>query len=350
MLPFVLPIRYLLNPRANPSLPYGPVQQEVLNREAHSAAFQEISSWAGYAPTPLRELGGMAKALGGIYGVFRVLQAHLVQESGLSSDFTVTCASVGNHGRAVARGAEMFGCRAVVFLPFHTSPHRVEAIEKLGARTVPVEGSFDDAVVMAAREGERNGWSVVADTTFPGYQDVPRYIMQGYTVMAKEVLEQLPGALLPTHIFLQAGVGGLAAAVAGHFWDNLGERRPRVVVVEPAEADCLFESALGTVPAPSIGSLRTSMDCLACREASGLAWKILEEGADAFLTIPDFAAEEGVKLLAQGQSGDLSLLTQPSGAAGLAGLIAASFEPTLAAPLGLGEDSRVLVIGSEGPA
>jgi len=343
-----------------------------LNREAHAAAFQEISSWAGYSATPLRELEGMAgalgvsalwykdeghrlglgsfKALGGIYGVHRVLEAHLEQGSGSPSNITVTCASAGNHGRAVARGAQMFGCRAVVFLPSHTSPHRVEAIECLGAQTVLVEGSYDDAVVTAAREGEKNGWSVVADTTFPGYTEVPRYIMQGYTVMAREMLDQLPGGLLPTHVFLQAGVGGLAAAVTGHFWDTLGENRPRVVIVEPAEADCLMESALGAVPAPSHGTLRTSMECLACREVSDLAWKILEAGADAFLTIPDFAAEETAALLAQGVTGDLSVLTQPSGAAGLAGLIAASFEPTLAAPLGLGKDSRVLVVGSEGPA
>jgi len=372
MLPSVLPIRYLLNPKADPSRPYGAEQEEVLNRRAHETAFREVSSLPGYAPTPLRKLKGMAealgmetlwykdegsrlgigsfKALGGIYGVYRVLQLHQAQKSGPLSDFTVTCASVGNHGRAVARGAQIFGCRAVVFLPSHTSPHRVEAIEQLGARTVPVHGTFDDAVVMAAREGENNGWSVVADTTFPGYQEVPRHIMQGYTVMAREVLEQLPRGLLPTHVFLQAGVGGLAAAVAGHFWDHLGERRPRVVIVEPAAADCLLESALGASPTPAVGDLRTSMECLACREVSGLAWKILEKGADAFLTIPDFAAEDTVALLAKGLSEDPFVHTQPSGAAGLAGLIAASFEPTLAAPLGLGKNSRILVFGSEGPA
>jgi diaminopropionate ammonia-lyase len=330
MFPSALPIRYFLNPRADPSLAYGPERAKILNRRAHEAAFKEISSWDGYAATPLLSLEGMAgrlgietlwykdegarfglksfKALGGIYGVFRVLQPFLEGETGipgigssdfsrsrfaeLLSDFTVTCASAGNHGGAVARGADLFGCRSVVFLPSHTPSHRVEAIEELGARTVPVKGSYDDAVALAAREAERNGWSVVADTTYPGYEEVPRHIMQGYTVLVREVLEQLPGGLLPTHLFLQAGVGGLAAAVTGHLWEKLGRDRPRIVVVEPAEADCLLESALGADPVPSSGSLSTSMECLACRNASTLAWKILEEGADAFLTIPDLAAEE----------------------------------------------------------
>jgi diaminopropionate ammonia-lyase len=226
----------------------------------------------------------------------------------------------------------------------------LEAIEALGARTVSVDGSYDDAVAVAAREAKRKGWLVVADTAYPGYEDVPRHIMQGYTVIAGEVLEQLPPGLLPTHVFLQAGVGGLAAAITGHFWEHLGAGRPRVVVVEPAEADCLLESALRAKPSPSTGDLITSMECLACRTVSPLAWRILEEGANAFLSIPDFAAEAMVETLARGLNGDSPVLTQPSGAAGLAGLLSATFEPTMSGPLGLGEDSRVLIIGSEGPA
>ena len=388
MLPSVLPIRYFLNPRANPSLAYGPDREKILNREAHEDAWGEISSWEGYTPTPLQDLSGIAgglgigtlwykdegqrlglgsfKALGGIYGVYRVLQDFVEQETGrlglssrdlaapsfaqLLSEFTVTCASAGNHGRAVARGAEMFGCRSVVFLPSHTSSHRMEAIRELGARTVPVEGTYDDAVDMAAREADRNGWSVVADTTYPGYVDVPRFIMQGYTVLVREVLEQLPEGETPTHVFLQAGVGGLAAAVTGHLWEHLGRNRPRVVIVEPAEADCLLESSLHASPTPSTGMLRTSMDCLACRNVSALAWEILAEGADAFLTIPDYAAAAAVDTLRRGTGGDSVVRTQPSGAAGFAGLIAANFEPTLAGPLGLGKASKVLIIGSEGPA
>ena len=142
----------------------------------------------------------------------------------------------------------------------------------------------------------------------------------------------------------------MAAAVTGHFWGELEHKRPRVVVVEPAEADCLMESALMSTPSLSTGGLRTSMECLACRRVSDLAWEILAEGTDAFMTIPDFAAEGTVDTLRKGLNGDPPVLTQPSGAAGMAGLISASLEPGLAGPLGLGISSRVLIIGSEGPA
>jgi diaminopropionate ammonia-lyase len=392
MLPPSLPIRFLLNPGADISRPFGSTQARILNRAAHTLAFEQISQWPGYTPTPLRTLPGWAKdlgigsllykdeesrlglgsfkALGGIYGVSCVLKA--AEEGGpegeervpegedvtvdlldpdraaIHSRITVTCASAGNHGRAVARGAQMFGCKCVVFLPRSTSSHRIRAIEALGARTELVEGSFDDAVEVAAREADHQGWTVVADTTFPGYVEMPRRIMQGYTVLAQEVLNQIGGGPLPSHVFLQAGVGGLAGAVAGHLWERLGEDRPRVVIVEPAEADGLLESALRRTRTPSNGSLQTTMECLACRGVSQPAWTILEGCAEAFMTISDAAALETVALLALGHGGDPPIRTQPSGAAGLAGLVAAIFEPALASPLGLGRESRVLVIGSEG--
>jgi diaminopropionate ammonia-lyase len=387
MLPSAFPVRYLLNPKANSSSAFGEKRESVLGPSAHEAAFREVSSWPGYLPTPLLKLVGLGrrlgvgslwykdegtrfglgsfKALGGMYGVYQVLRDHILMVTGspgissrallagsfsdLLSEFTVCCASAGNHGKAVARGAQMFGCRCVVYLPSKTSPQRVEAIRALGATTVPVDGGFDDGVEQAAEEAAENGWSVVADTTFPGYEEVPRHIMQGYTILAREVLDQLGSEEPVTHVFLQAGVGGLAAAVAGHLWYCLGENRPKVVVVEPSEADCLLESCLRGRIAPSAGTLDTSMECLACREVSAQAWQVLEEGADAFLSISDTAAAETVELLARGSGADPEILTQPSGAAGLTGLIAASFEPGLSGPLNLGSGSRVLVIGSEGP-
>jgi len=387
MIPHVLPTRYLLNPRADRSRPYGPDQRSILNVDDNAEAFREISSWDAYEATPLRALPDLArrvgvgsihykdegsrlglgsfKALGGAYGVFRVLRDALGKESprpvtsasilageheDAAREVTVTCASLGNHGRSVAWGASMFGCRCVVFLPEGTSADRVQSIRSLGARVVPVRGSYDDAVAEAARRAGVEGWVVVSDTAYEGYEEIPRFIMQGYTVLVREALAQTGDGPPPTHVFLQAGVGGLAAAVTGYLWEEMGPTRPRTVVVEPTDADCLFESALFGRLSPSPGALRTSMSCLACRDASTLAWRILEEGADAFLTIPDHAAEETAQLLAQGFRNDPTIGSQPSGVAGLAGLLAAVFEPALAAPLDLGRRSVVLVIGSEGPS
>jgi diaminopropionate ammonia-lyase len=141
----------------------------------------------------------------------------------------------------------------------------------------------------------------------------------------------------------------LAAAVAGFLWEALGACRPVVAVVEPTEADCIFETALAGRLHPSRGTLATAMSCLACRDPSTLAWRILDRGADAFLTVPDYAAVEVAAMLARGEGGDSPVRSQPSGVAGVAGLVAASFEPTLSGPLGLGRKSVVLVFGSEGP-
>lgn len=178
----------------------------------------------------------------------------------------------------------------------------------------------------------------------------PSELIQVYTTLAREVLEELEDGPFPTHLFLQAGTGDLAAAVAGHFWHTLSESRPRIIVVEPANADCVLESILASRPTPDSGDMETNMSALACREVSPIAWPVLKEGADAFLSISDYAAEATVELLEEGVAGDPSILAEPSGAAGLAGLIAASFEPALTGPLELGPGSRVLVLGWEGPA
>ncbi|MGW8267809.1 MAG: diaminopropionate ammonia-lyase, partial [Longimicrobiales bacterium] len=300
MIPQVLPTKYLLNPRAERDRPYGDRERSILDAGSNAAAFREIASWQGYEPTPLlalphlaRGLGvgnlwykeegnrlglGSFKALGGAYGVFQVLKRGLERAGSgpvTSADIlggkhreavrriTVTCASLGNHGRSVAWGASRFGCEAVIFLPEDTAPDRVDAIARLGARLVPVKGSYDDAVATAARRAEEEGWFVVSDTAYPGYEEIPRFIMQGYTVMVREALDQLGERELPTHVFLQAGVGGLAAAVTGFLWEEMGPRRPVVAVVEPTEADCLFETALTGRLHPSRGSLGTAMSCLA---------------------------------------------------------------------------------------
>lgn len=375
--------RFALAHRANPKARadglYGPRQQAVLNRAAFERARREIASWPGYAPTPLvmlpalaRRVGiavlgykdesgrfglGSFKALGGAYAVLRQLQARLDEVSSAAvragthrartAAITVCCATDGNHGRSVAWGAQLFGCRCVIYIHETVSAGRADAIARYGAEVRRVPGNYDDAVRQAARDAEAEGWIVVSDTSYPGYTDIPRDVMQGYTVMADEALAQWAGEK-PTHVFIQAGVGGLAAAVCGHLWETLGEKRPRVIVVEPDRAACLFESAVQGRAANIHGALDTMMAGLACGETSILAWDILEEGASDFLTVTDDAAFACMRLLAEGSDGDARVVAGESAVAGLAGLLGAMAQPSLAKALGLDGSSRVLLFGSEG--
>ncbi|MCC7273542.1 MAG: diaminopropionate ammonia-lyase [Alphaproteobacteria bacterium] len=378
-----MPHVLFLNPRAAArDAAYGPAQRAVLNADAFATAKAEIASWPGYAPTPLvalprlaRALGvadirykdesgrfglGSFKALGGAYAVFRLLAREIGRRTGTRPDardlvagahrdvaaaITVTCATDGNHGRSVAWGARTFGCRCVIYIHETVSDARKQAIEAYGATVVRTPGNYDDSVRRAAEDAAREGWFVVSDTSYPGYLDVPRDVMQGYALMADEAMAQLPAEAPPTHVFVQAGVGGLAAAVCAHFWERRGAARPRFVVVEPEKAACLFLSARAGRPAVAEGALDTIMAGLACGEVSLLAWQVLETGADAFMTIPDEAAVAAMRTLADG---DPPVVGGESGVAGLAGLMAVADDPAARRLLGLDAGARVLLFGSEG--
>ncbi|MDR3099243.1 MAG: diaminopropionate ammonia-lyase [Paraburkholderia sp.] len=375
-----------LNPAVEPRAPYGEPQRAILGGQAWTEAQAQITRWPGYAPTPLRTLDGLAraagiaqilykdeggrfglgsfKALGGAYAVSRLLTREIMARTGaaqvgiddllagryedITREITVTCATDGNHGRSVAWGAQRFGCACVIYVHATVSEGRKAAIEHYGAQVVRTAGNYDDSVREAAADAARLGRFVVSDTSYEGYMDVPRDVMQGYAVMADEALAQLPDAALPTHVFLQGGVGGLAAAVCAHFWERLGERRPRIVVVEPDKAACLYESARAGQPVAVHGDLDTVMAGLACGEVSLLAWSILKPGAFGFLTIDDEAALDTVRLLASGRYGDAPVVAGESAVAGLTGCLGALADATVRAQLGLDAASRVLVFGSEG--
>ena len=180
--------------------------------------------------------------MGGAYGVQRVLERE-AQDPAIASRLVVTCATAGNHGRSVAWGAETLGCRCAIYVPAVTCEARVAAIAAHGAAVLRTSGNYDEAVRRCAADAQRQGRYVVSDTSYPGYTKVPRDVMQGYSVMVAEILEQLPRGARPSHVFVQGGVGGLAAAVCAHLWENWGEQRPPIIVVEPDSADPLFRSA-----------------------------------------------------------------------------------------------------------
>lgn len=334
----------------------------ILGGRNFDEAWREIRAWPGYVPTPLVALPSLAaslsiaglqykdesgrfglgsfKALGGAYAV-----AKLAAAAPDARKFTVTCATDGNHGRAVAWGAQRAGCRCVIFVHGGVSAGRVAAIEAYGAEVRRVEGNYDDSVREAARVAAESGWTVVSDTSYAGYSEIPGMVMQGYAVLVEECLQQ--GAR-PTHVFVQGGVGGLAAAVAAHLWERLGSRRPTLVVVEPDRADCLLRSAQAGEVRSVEGALDTIMAGLACGEPSLIAWEILRDAADAFMSIPDEAAMDAMRTLATPRDGDPVIIGGESGVAGLAGLLAAAADPKVRDRLQLGDGAHVLVVGTEG--
>jgi len=380
------PFRLLHNRRVNRTEPYGAVRGTLLGGTAFDQAQSEITSWHGYAVTPLVSLPSLAaaakvgailykdegsrfglgsfKALGGAYAVFRLLAREIERRQGipavtvadlgsgryreLTGGITVTCATDGNHGRSVAWGARMFGCRCVIYVHETVSAGRAAAIAAYGAEVRRSSGNYDDAVrAAAAAAAAEHRWFVVSDTSYEGYVDVPRDVMQGYTLMVEEVLRQISPQPLPTHVFVQGGVGGLAAAIAGHLWERFGADRPRLIVVEPENAACLYASASRGELTAVHGSLDTIMAGLSCGEPSLVAWQLLAEGADDFMTIPDEPAAECMRLLAAGNSNDPVIVAGESAVAGLAGLLLACQSTQTMSELGLARDSVVLIFGTE---
>ena len=377
-----LTVECLANPAANRMTPYGARRSEILGADALALAQRELTQWQGYAVTPLHSLPALAqamgvasvhykdegsrfglgsfKALGGAYAVARLLCRELGAQLGrtlttqdlltpelraLCGGITVTCATDGNHGRSVAWGAQLFGCQCVIYIHATVSEGRKEAIAQYGAQVVRTAGNYDDAVRQADLDAKQYGRFVISDTSYPGYMDVPRDVMQGYQLMVEEAAQQLPER--PTHIFVQAGVGGLAAAVCGYFWERDAGDRPIYVVVEPDKADCLTQSAKAGQLTAVTGDIDTLMAGLACGEVSHLAWEILEKGTDAFCVIPDDAAVAAMRLLAHPLGSDPVIVAGESAVAGVAAAIAASQSDAARQTLGLNADSRILFFGSE---
>jgi diaminopropionate ammonia-lyase len=366
------------NPGAARGEPY-PTDLESLFKGKDSAQARAcVSAWPGYEATPLRSLPGNAmsagvgalwykdesgrfglgsfKALGGAYAVARVLADELgVDEAALmrgehrseTGSFTMACASDGNHGKSVAWAASLTGCRAVVYLSDPVPAVRVEAIRELGAEVVVVAGSYEDAVARCVADAESNDWWLMTDSAWAGHEELPRYVMEGYTVLVAEALEQLPPESELTHVFVQGGVGGLAGAVCAHLWDALGGARPLLIVVESQAAACLQESAR----AGALGSLEaveeTVMTGLACGTPSSLAWRVLDTGADAYVSISDLHTSDAMRALAGG-AGDPPVVAGASGAAGLGAVRAIASDQPAREALGLSRQSTVLVIGTEG--
>jgi len=374
-------LSHFSNPAARPDDSYPNSLRAIASLDKAALAFADISRWPGYHPSPLHRLKQLAaqigvaeiyykdeserfglksfKALGGAYAVARQLQDRIQQQidavvtiddllSGryhsIVRDIVISCATDGNHGRSVAWGCQMFGCSCIIYVHRDVSAGRKQAMQALGAEVIRIDGNYDASVKQAASEAHKHDRIIVSDTSYPGYTDIPKDVALGYTVMLAEAVEQM-GESIPTHVFIQAGVGGLAAAVCAYFWELWGTERPRFIVVEPEQANCLQQSAAAGEPVAVGGDLETLMAGLSCGEVSLLAWDILKPGADDFLTISEDSVPACMKMLAQSQP---PIVAGESAVAGLGAAIAAREDTEMSNKLELDSSSRIFVIGTEG--
>ncbi|MBG6199591.1 diaminopropionate ammonia-lyase [Labrenzia sp. EL_13] len=355
----------------------------ALTREKFDLAENEITCWDGYEKTPLVPLDGLSraldlgsihyknegprfglgsfKALGGAYAVMLLLQREIAKSSGKpvslaeirkktfaeeAAALTVISATDGNHGRSVAWGAARFGARCRIYIHAEVSEYRAQTIRMLGAEVIRLDGDYDAAVAQTRVDAEKYGWHIVSDTSWEGYTQTPTEVMAGYGVMAREVVRDLPTA--PTHVFLQGGVGGLAAAVSKSFHDAWGADAPRVFLVEPELAPCLYASAAaGAMTAVDIEA-ETIMAGLSCGVPSAVAWPVLSALVSGFITIPEHVVAPAVRMLANGNATNHRIEAGESAVAGLCGLICAATQRDLRDAIVLNEDARIVLIGSEG--
>lgn len=347
----------------------------------------------GYAETPLQELKSLAaalgvgnifikdesprfglkafKCLGGSYAMAQLLGeklgladeeitfAKLTTEEAKASYGALQFAAVtdGNHGRGVAWFAKQLGYAAKIYMPFGTVPMRVDNIAREGAEVTVYDGNYDEAIAFMKEQVEKHGWLHIQDTAWEGYEAIPLDIMRGYTTMAKEALEQLRKAhSVPTHVFLQAGVGSMAAAVTAYmvdYYQKHGWKLPKFIIVEPTVANCLYETAKARDGKRHIvgGAMASMMAGLCCGEPCTLAWDILDSYADGFIEMEDGVDAEGMRRLAQPLGDDPTIVSGESGAAGFSAALAILTRDDLSDvknKLGLDKDAVVFCVSTEG--
>jgi len=359
---------------------------ELVSFDVQKSVTYFHQSLPGYHPTPLAKLTQLAKhlgisdlwvkseasrfdlkafkILGASYAVGKLLAKDLrldvnkftfeqiVSQASKFRNLTFVTATDGNHGRAVAWTANRLGCKAVIYMPKGSSKFRLEAIQNLGAEASIINGNYDDAVRLAAKQSNEKGWILLQDTSWPGNEEIPINIMQGYITLLTEAFQQLEGKW-PSHIFIQAGVGSLAAALQSFLCNYRDKPRPFFIVVEPTKAACFYKSMIMADGKPHAvqGDMDTIMVGLACGEPSEIAWEILKENADAFIACSDPIAIKGMRVLGNPLEGDDRVISGESGAVttGLVyELLNNSTFNELTEQLGLGAASKVLVISTEG--
>lgn len=368
-----------------------PSDISFLNEQTARSAEQFHRSFPQYAPTPLVALDRLAgflgvekiyvkdesrrfdlnafKVLGGSYAIGKYIAGRLCKSidqlsfAAITSDqlraqlgeLTFVTATDGNHGRGVAWTANKLGQKSVVYMPRGSAPERLQNIRALGSDASITDLVYDDTVRLARKRAEQPGCVLVQDTSWDGYTEVPSWILQGYLTMGQEILHALQesGQPLPTHLFLQAGVGSMPAAMTGYFANLCGEHKPIITIVEPNRADCIFRTAKAADGRLHFVTeeMNTIMAGLACGEPCPIAWEVIRDYADFCLSIPDRAAARGMRMLASPLGGDERIISGESGASAFGGAASLLLDPALSAlkeQLHIDAHSRLLFISTEG--
>ncbi len=309
------------------------------------------------------------KVLGASYAMYQTMKKRLERSGedvrledlarpyvqGSKGPLTFAAATDGNHGCGVAWMANSLGSWSRIYVPRDTSQQRIDAIEACGGEVTVIDGTYDESVDRVREDADRYGWEVIADTAWAGYQQIPRWVIQGYSTIFSEVQEQLAAMAVtkPSHVIVQAGVGSLAASAISFYRTLLGDEAPRFVIVEPRTAACIFESIrIGDgEPYRFEGDLTTIMAGLSCGRPNPLAWPVLQESADAFVSCSDSVAALGMRMYAVPLLGDPLIISGESGAVSL-GVLSLIMQCAELAPLRdmleLDQDSQVLLVNTEG--
>ena len=369
----------------------GDAVPDIFGERAAESARRFHQSVPGYEKTPLVELQALSdslgvngiyvkdeskrfglnafKGVGGSYAMFCILCKRFglnPAETGLEEllteriqerirEVTFVTATDGNHGKGVSWAAKIFGCRVYVYMPAGSAKTRAEAIRKAGpAEVLITDMNYDDTVRFASEKSRKHGWYLIQDTAWDGYEQIPAWIIQGYLTMVSEAMEQLEEkGKVPTHVFLQAGVGAMAGGVMGYLVHRYGTIRPAVTIVEPAAANCIYISAkAGDGKIHSVqGMPETIMAGLNCGTPCKITWPVLRDYADFYMSCPDFAAAHGMRVYAEPTGKDACIISGESGAATMGALCLLMQKEKLSEikkQMGLDRDSIILLFNTEG--
>ena len=333
---------------------------ESLPNEYMEEAVNTICSWETYKPTPLVELNKLSnylnvnkiyykdegfrfhlksfKALGGAFAVDKIVKE--------TKTNTVATATAGNHGRSVAWGAQKLGINCKIFISEFVSEERASAMRELGAEVIRVKGNYDASLKECLRKSKENNWEIVQDVSWENYMDVPKYIMAGYSIMIKEIIDELKDEKI-THVFLQAGVGGMAAAAIAGF-AKFSKYVPSFIIVEPEDAECVLESIKNSKPTSINIKKESIMGGMSCGDVSTVAWDILKSSSNYCLSISDQGIASTVALLSNEEFSKNKIIAGECGVPGIISLISLMKDQEKIKDIGINKNSKILLIGCEG--